>query len=546
MKSRIVAIILTVVLTVTLAACGKNNGTDTTDTVKELPKFGFREYQCDFITGDRVLSAKYENLGTERTLTGYDEEWGVKYIEKWYYDDTGEHLLKHVSWSIYDATRAQEYDMKGRIIRRSEKLEDPAGRPDHWEAIYFPEEYESYSKKENKNVGLANYMYGGYVGVKPDVREIVTEYTYFGETDTIKGIKSVSDSGDVIGLLERGDGDIILRALIDGEYVHYEETYDAAAKTGEFDYILSEGEEVYTAIHGTRQYNASGYYTQITTQNDIGADEGKTIEVSYEYDADGGYKESQVTRPYPGVEPEYYTAWYDSDGKCLRGEATTEYKRYSSKFEYSYYENGNPSKYLSEYYDPTGGSSNKVEKEYYEDGELRSNKFYDNGKLMEENTYTYMEMPGVAGQVLCRKEFKEEYSGETHNTAYYSIRMPDGYEPSKTKEVVFSTSYLDEYGETWYSQRGEFDSEGRLIRIEETYGSDVTKAKEYGLLKVTEFDERGRMVKDYTRCWPNTEWNSRDVMEENGTVREYWDGEDPLAGMEDALMTVTEMPKEEQ
>ena len=90
MKSRIVAIILTVILTVTLAACGKKN--TTTDPAKELPKFGFREYTVDYITGDRALTVKYENLGTERTLTKYDEEGEISSIEKWYYDNTGEHL----------------------------------------------------------------------------------------------------------------------------------------------------------------------------------------------------------------------------------------------------------------------------------------------------------------------------------------------------------------------------------------------------------------------------------------------------------------------
>ena len=256
MRKKLTAIILTVILIVTLAACGKKN--TTTDPAKELQKFGFREYRVDYITGDRALSVKYENLGTERTLTKYDEEGEISSIEKWYYDNTGEHLLKHVKWSAYDATAAEEYDMNGRLIRRSAKKEEKEGSQDWWQTLYFPNEYSSYSKKENQSVGLA-LVIGGYEHAKPDVKEIVTEYTYFGETDTIKEIKTVSDSGDVVGLLERGEGDIILRALIDGEYIHYDETYDAATETGEFEYAYTDDSDILIAFHGTRQYNSAGY-----------------------------------------------------------------------------------------------------------------------------------------------------------------------------------------------------------------------------------------------------------------------------------------------
>ena len=122
--------------------------------------------------------------------------------------------------------------------------------------------------------------------------------------------------------------------------------------------------------------------------------------------------------------------------------------------------------------------------------------------------------------------------------------MPNDYEPGKTKQVVFRTEHENDAGKMVCYQQGIFDSEGRLIRIEDGNCYDVTKAEINGILIVTEFDEKGRQTAAYTRYWPNSNYNSADTMKEEGTVREYWEGEDPLAAEEAEMLnsTVTETP----
>ena len=537
MRTKFSTIILTFVLLVALTACGKKE--ETPEPEKQLPKFGFREYQFDSDEGTRWLEKKYENLGTERTLSQYDDEGAVS-IVKWYYDSTGEHLLKCVNWSRYEPTTSDEYDMNGRLIRKSVRqmeMEDGSG---WYRELLFPDEYATYSAKENGNVGLVHHA--NYVSVKSNVHEIVTEYTYVGESDTIKGIKTVTAAGDVIGLLERGEGDIVLNALIDGEYVHYEETFDAEQGVGKYNYSFISETEYGEKSHGSKQYTSSGLLVNVFVQDDQGPNEGRTIEVAYGYDSDGGYDEYELFRDSNGAVYLYSKSWFDADGKCLREETKSD--TLVTEVEYSYYENGNLSRHAEvNYFGSMTEESSRYEREYNEDGTFRSSRAYNAGKLTEENIDTYIEMPGVAGQVLCSKAFRNNYD-ECYNEVYYSIQMPNDYEPGKTKQVVFRTERENDAGKMVCCQQGIFDSEGRLIRIEDGNCYDVTKAEINGILIVTEFDEKGRQTTAYTRYWPNSNYNGADTMKEEGTVREYWEGEDPLAAEEAEMLnsTVTETP----
>lgn len=535
MKRTITAVFLSIALIVALTAC-KNNTTknkteNTTESVSNLPKYGFREYTREYVSGERYLSAEYENLGTERALTEYKGKDGeVGTVEKWYYDDTGEHLLKHVLWRDAFTTEAQEYDMSGRLIRKSVKKQ--GARADQ-QGLYFPSEYSTYSKRENKEVGLAYYMNSSFAIAKSEVQEIVTEFTYFDESDTIKGIKTVTDSGAVIGSLERGEGDIILSASIDGKFIQYEEKYDPATGCSEFNYERLENNKVFMTAHGTRKYNLAGNYLHILVQNEEGPDAGLTVEAFYEYDVEGGYRVSLESRPQRGSRGKVSTDWYDAEGKRLRGETITDGS--IKKYEYTYYENGNVLRHVStadygsgseDSVSPEGEEFERVEQEYFEDGRLLSERSYRYGELTSETFYTFVEMQGVAGQVLYRRVLYD--SGE--EAEQYSVFMPDKYDPAKTEEVVFRAISWDEEGNLVYHIEGQFDSEGRLIRKEETpYGTDVSKAEETGSLGVTEFDEKGRMTRKSVRYWPNTKYNSGDTAFELGKEWEYWEGEKPAA-----------------
>ena len=493
MKQKLIAVILSVVLTVALTACGKT----TKDPEKKPQKYGVREYYYNTDTDVRYLGAEYENLGTERTLIQYSgEEEKVDSIDKWYYDSTGEHLLKHVHWTEPYLSEIEEYDMNGRLIRQSSKKE---GNQNETQDLCFPSEYKTYSKKENKNVGLAQFL---ILRAKPELQEIVTEYTYFGETDTIKEIKTVADTGEVIGLLKRGEGDIILSALINGEYIQYEENYNSETGRSEFRF---EGRA--SAGQGAREYDASGRYTHIL-QNE----EGSTVEIFYEYDTEGGYKTTLESRTEEGTNGTDIVEWYDAEGKFLRRESEDN-NHYVTEQECSYYENGEPSRYLeTRRYGASGEKTKLYEREYFESGELRLERTYGRtGEPISEKTYAFTEMPGVAGQVLYEKDI-DEFGVVTEK---YYVFMPGIQEPTQTEKVIFQAVITDSEGKAVYDQQGQFDSEGRLVRIERQWT---------GQIDIIEFDENGRRIKDFTRYRGNTAYEI-----DRGRMWEYWEGEDPLA-----------------
>ena len=74
MKRKLIAVVLSVVLTVALTACGKTEG----DVKKP---YGYRKYFYNTETGVKLLRAEYENLGTERTLTKYRGDEGEEEVE---------------------------------------------------------------------------------------------------------------------------------------------------------------------------------------------------------------------------------------------------------------------------------------------------------------------------------------------------------------------------------------------------------------------------------------------------------------------------------
>ena len=257
MGRKLIVIIVSAALVLAMTACGKG-GDDRKEENKRFEPFGWQKYRkvTDVISGkvgERRLVGEYENLGTESTLITY-EDGKTTGITKWYYDETGEKLLKKVVWSEGNATEASEWDTNGRLISYLRKIEDDNPSEDF---LSIPMEYDTYESRDY----LVEKI-GGNVCTDSDVKELRTEYTYRGDTDEIATIKTVTDRGEVVAYLERGEGDIVLsESWVGSLQLRYDEVYDAVTRTGHGVELDGEGG---VSANIDKTYDEYGRCTEVT------------------------------------------------------------------------------------------------------------------------------------------------------------------------------------------------------------------------------------------------------------------------------------------
>lgn len=507
MGRRIATVALALLLAIVSVSCGKPDPEPEAAEKKPVP-FGFRVYEYNEETGTKVLYEEYENRITERSLTQYNGAGEAVSVEKWYYDSAATRLIKHVTWSKDYPTTSEEYDEKGRLIRRSEKFEEEhaEARAEGWIHLYFPKEYKTESR-EKLPEGVTNWdefdrWFDDHSEVDPDVNEIVTEYTYDGDSDVIKEMRTVTDGGEEVGQMQRGNGDIIVMREFAGTYYSYLENYDGNTGTGQWAVFSYFDEE---KPHGTKRYDEAGLLEREIWYEDGTEDSQFTCE--YHRDADG----RSMTMVYEDI-PEGKTAVtvhrsWDAEGRLLRDEAVYsdifwgEYQSSNVLWEFSYDKDGNTVKTLFSHQRNDGIQS--IDLVLTE--ERKDNKFLrrltDHGKVVEEYTMELVEVPGIAGKVQHVTDYYN-YGTEEKCEIYY-VDLPDQYDPGETQEVQYSEITQDQ-GDLY---EAEFDEAGILRRL-------VCRKS---IETVTEYDERGRMVKTYSLTDPGRK--------ESGYLYEYWEGE---------------------
>ncbi|MBP5354074.1 MAG: hypothetical protein J6Y67_02910 [Lachnospiraceae bacterium] len=509
MGRRIATVALALLLAIVSVSCGKPDPEPEATEKKPVP-FGFRVYEYNEETGTKVLYEEYENRITERSLTQYNGAGEAVSVEKWYYDSAATRLIKHVTWSKDYPTTSEEYDEKGRLIRRSEKFEEEhaKARAEGWIHLHFPKEY-VYKPWGELPEGVTewdavDHWFNEQPELDPDIEEIVTEYTYDGDSDVIREMKTVTGRGEVIGQLQRGEGDIILKRELNWDEYTYEENYNGS--TGEWWFSSAWRDAL---PYGTKQYGDGGVLESEIWNED--SEEGM-ITCVYHPDADG----RSMTMVYWVRDNEVSEEWktaatvrrsWDTDGRLIYDAAEYsdmfwgEYRSSNVLWEFSYDKDGNTVKTLfSQQRDDGIQSIDLVRTE-----ERQDNKFLrrltDHGKVVEEYTMELVEVPGIAGKVQHVTDYYN-YGTEEKCEIYY-VDLPDQYDPGETQEVQYSEITQDQ-GDLY---EAEFDEAGILRRL-------VCRKS---IETVTEYDERGRMVKTYSLTDPGRK--------ESGYLYEYWEGE---------------------
>ena len=510
MEKKLIAIVIAAALVLALTACGKGGKN------KKNEPFGYRKYTITTDSGieeGRELAEEYENHGTESTLISDDE--GKAYdIRKWFYDETGEKLLKEVAWSKGSPTVAKEWDANGRLISYSQKKEEDNDTDFNLE---IPTEYNAYDDREYlvKNIG-------GKYFTRKSVKELQTEITYRGDTDEIATIRTVTDQGDVVASLERGEGDIILSETWEGSYqASYGEAYDEATRTG---YGSEQNEDGMICGYIEKTYDENGKLTRVLEYSCT--DGWKTLEydTSIVYSEDGS---SQVYRI------QYYTYLLRSDSEELAKWYETHYsydadqrlteeivfrypiweeenyteKRFDSSKTYTYYENGQLKKEEQyEFDEETSQVYPSYTVEYDKEGNELSEEYYTpDGYYSSVSTYEYTDDPAVCGKVL--HTVTKRYGGQE--------------EPKEVTELwKCSYSVVREY-DSLVTYRREYTGEGvddvstTPVYDKDGYLSEIKWAMA-GYEETTELDRKGRIVHNIFKD-PDDNWSSE-------VIYEYWEG----------------------
>ena len=491
MYRKMTAVALAIVMIIVTTACGKGG----TDRKVPLKKQGFRIYKTEnkqgIVAQERKLIKELEDTGTERTFKEYDDDGNVTELVKWYRDDSGEHLLKQVIWNINSPTYSYEFDANGRTIREYKKIEKP--EEELLKHLSLPTGIFQHTAKKFLYVYFSDR-------VGSDVTELRTEYTYFGDSERLKTIKTVTNDGTVVASFEMGEEDIVISGFIRNDDESYEETYDPDTNKGTWKH-LAYG-EVFES--GTKTYDSSGrcvYYSAYSDTRQylmeetsaVYDDEGaQSVTRKFDYDKDAGYLLSHETRRmYDGDGYETYVIdqSYDEDGRVTYGEA---YHR-------TYHKNGKKATVKYESWDDESQEMVlKYEESYDEDGELTDSYTYgffgNDGKLSYETHIVLIDAPDVAGKVK-------------HKTvSYYPDKVGDlDYNTLIVEE--YNVCMTDEYGrDDWYQylevrttdgdrkeyKKGTFDSDGHLIEVTDDYGDTV------------EFDQQGRIFREKYEDWDDT------------------------------------------
>ena len=493
---KILSLILVAVLALSvLASCGKEPDREEEPKLKQ---YGFKKYVREGgENAERTLREEYENLGTERTQKIYDFKGNVIELNKWYYDKTGEHLLKEVSWKEDEPTHSKEYDELGRCILEMVKYEEGTDAAVK-DGLYFPDTYltafDRYElfywyrpKLEENDPDSAEEE--NPIRPKKGTRELRTEYTYKGDTGKYASICTTTGDGEEVGKLVFGDGDIVKEGLLIGEKIEYRETFDADLYVGNWN-------ETYVdqTFFGKREYDANGhckfrtwYYEPMGTtgwkETFITVVDGVEWEVTYQYSEED--KVGQLRQ----------RDRYDDSGRLLCSEI---YEgdifsgiELNDRYTYEYYPNGNVAKTTMELDIANGDLHQTVEAEYAEE---QANQVVsqvirmDNGNTV----YTYnnyeFKQDGVTDKL---KQTIWNYQGFLgYNIEFDAACLRDSYDEMKEYWVdyAFRQIFADRT-EDLYTY--EFDEAGHLRKVEYS----ITDAD--GVVKMMkEFDEKGRICKE--------------------------------------------------
>ena len=523
---KITAVVLTVVLAACLTACSGG----AKDPEKEKEKRKPSGYRCYLIEDpqkpdDRVLVSEYEDLVTEvtyKTYSSYDDH-ELESVTRWYYDENGEYLLKRVDWSASDSmvTTSTEYDTKGRKIRYSEK-----------------QEHESTADQEKPKIALEYVKYLPsatdyyYYNAGNDVKELVTEFTYKGDSDKLASMRTVTDSGKEVATVELGDGDIVLFRKFETLIWRLEERYDPDKRTGVWYYYNrdypdpenTESEEEWERYsYGPNEYDESGrivrsqmylfdYYSTIPYLSE---------EIVYSYETDGTV--TKTTKNYDALGQDVGaegTEKLDSEGRVLydldivyNSDGSLAFK---AERTYTYHDNGVTASQLERRYNESQKEMcTVIDDEFDEGGNTIASRSYDSaGNLTEEFTTVDVKTTDIAGKTRCRiwTAYDREIDYKTYEVYDIQMSMPCGFEdwirtPYGTSEwYVYRTVTTDWYGDaTANDYNAKFDADGHLLKVDTNLG-----------LTYVEFDTQGRII----HCFEggNCEWEYE---------YEYWEGEAP-------------------
>lgn len=475
-------ILIVAVAAMLLTACGKK------PEEKEKPKpYGFKEYSVDpKDSSRRTLTKEYENRVTERTWKNYDESGEVTWLKREYYDETGEHLLKEVTWGKERPTVSREYDFQGRCTVEMSKYEDgvyPVPNFDESKVISFPQEYWNYSEKDGLKLPFS------LTEVNRSVLEVRTEFSYRGDTDEIERICTKNGDGKVIGLLERGEGDIVLQELLECDLLIYEETYDPQTRTAKWQ--VMESGELYR--FGLKEFDAEGRcirYTNSGTESWSDYSEYRFLydETGYWQERYSGETESKKALDtrlhYNNAGERTVYEWYRSENRSMHVwyRWTTEYdekERLLLSLSEEWDDDGDLISSERSEYEYEDSESESVERDYLTSWYASAPNEPSSRNLQYEKRTVTSEDPGLG--TIKHVVTTWFVSGDrTQSTEIYAVCLPDPYDHEKENWVTYFCENNDtnwEAGEkTVTSELGE---NGRLLRVEDLSGSDATVYSEY-------------------------------------------------------------------
>ncbi|MBP5230528.1 MAG: hypothetical protein ILO68_02255 [Clostridia bacterium] len=501
---RLLAIVLTIVVMLSLVACGKP------EKGKQASKYGFKKYSVDPNNeSDRKLVEEYENLGTERTQTIYDELTGdVTEVNKWYYDNAGEVLMKEVRWRKGNPTTSLEYDEKGRCIVVMSKIEhaDIMNAETGALALTLPSEY-LYNCPHILDMTLYRLAPLYYITLDDMITEIRTEYTYRGDMEEIQSIRTTTNTGETVAELVYGEGDIVLKGRFVGEIYLYEETYDPDTRTGRW--MVKRHGESYDYFGGEKKYDQQGRCIYAYKEDDNMEEWFTVFEFVYEPD---GYWENVSKGRHTDTAELRERNKYDSEGRFVcyelyytpdSGETILTYR--STR---EFLDDGRIACAREEYWDRSGNSR-------YEDNETTTYEYtdsddgavcrvyqerYDKRFQESEERKTVMEVSGIIGQVSRIESTSFNSVGEvTAYSEYYRLNLPDRYVRTEESMVEYSGKNVVS-GETNEEITSEFDKQGHLRKVEEY---DIESGRRYGydgpVYRCDEYNAGGMLCRSYKK-----------------------------------------------
>ena len=514
---RITAVLLTMVLAILMTACDKKQK----EPEKKEPRkpSGYRVYRTDMdnngdVAVSRLLVEEFEDLVTEKSWIRYervDEEKSPSFIQKWYYDDDGEVLLKEVSWgnSSYDMAKSAEYDHMGRLIRYSVRQDYEAAEDEYISTPGLPEEYGLVLGTPGNDSWL--YSKIRFLDMEKNVREIQTEYTYEGDSGRIISLESVSENGAVIAYAERGEGDIILSATMDFGTCRYVEKYDEKERKSEwmlYDNSLTMGPDTDLFLHydGEKEFDGKGRLVRyVRYEHEYDSVQHIDEEIIFTYDTAG---RSATVKYYDDSGTVYMECicQYDSEDRTLKEEKyDLENGQLLETRTLTYHSNGLLAVDNREAWNEVEGKL--VPSSYYEydeDGTKVQQRDYYDDMICYDYKRELLEEPGIAGTVM-----------RTRSTYYKDGEMYWRDEDSSVKVIAGGEEWLtysSRYGspeDPSESYTSKFDDKGRII-----------ESKRFLNLYQYEYDEQGRIIRE------SISYN-RDNYSDCVFEYEYWENEKP-------------------